>query len=191
MSKVAISGDSSGTGTFTIKSPNSNSDRTLNLPDNSGTVLTTATPGVPVNGPAFSAYLSATQNLTAATFTKVTIDTETFDVGACFDTATSRFTANVAGYYWVTAAISFNSTSNNPTNAQAYIYKNGSEVKSAAGASATSRFSGVVTGIIYLNGTTDYLEAYAFAAGGTGTLYVQATSSAYTYFDACLIRSAV
>jgi hypothetical protein len=40
MSKVAISGDSSGTGTFTIKSPNSNSDRTLTLPDNSGTVDT-------------------------------------------------------------------------------------------------------------------------------------------------------
>jgi hypothetical protein len=36
MSKVAISGDSSGTGTFTIKSPNSNSDRTLNLPDAAG-----------------------------------------------------------------------------------------------------------------------------------------------------------
>jgi hypothetical protein len=43
MSKVAISGDSSGTGTFTIKSPNSNSDRTVNLPDAGGDmVLTTA-----------------------------------------------------------------------------------------------------------------------------------------------------
>jgi len=40
MSKVAISGDSSGTGTFTIKSPNSNTDRTLNLPDSAGTLAT-------------------------------------------------------------------------------------------------------------------------------------------------------
>lgn len=39
MSKVSIAGDSSGTGTFTIKSPNSNTDRTLSLPDASGTVL--------------------------------------------------------------------------------------------------------------------------------------------------------
>jgi hypothetical protein len=39
MSKVAISGDSSGTGTFTIKSPNSNTDRTLDLPDAGGTVF--------------------------------------------------------------------------------------------------------------------------------------------------------
>jgi hypothetical protein len=43
MSKIALSGNASGTGTFTLASPNSNSDRTLNLPDNSGTVLTSAT----------------------------------------------------------------------------------------------------------------------------------------------------
>jgi subtilase family serine protease len=41
MSKVAITGNASGTGTFTIASPNSSTDRTLNLPDNSGTVVTT------------------------------------------------------------------------------------------------------------------------------------------------------
>jgi hypothetical protein len=36
MSKIALSGNASGTGTFTIASPNSNSDRTLNLPDAAG-----------------------------------------------------------------------------------------------------------------------------------------------------------
>ena len=36
MSKIALSGNASGTGTFTIASPDSNSDRTLNLPDGSG-----------------------------------------------------------------------------------------------------------------------------------------------------------
>jgi hypothetical protein len=41
MSKVALSGNASGTGTFTIASPNSNTDRTLTLPDSSGTVATT------------------------------------------------------------------------------------------------------------------------------------------------------
>jgi hypothetical protein len=42
MSKVAIAGDPLGTGTFTIQSPNSNTDRTLVLPDEAGTVLTSA-----------------------------------------------------------------------------------------------------------------------------------------------------
>jgi hypothetical protein len=39
MSKVAITGNASGTGTFTLAAPNSNSDRTLNLPDAGGTVF--------------------------------------------------------------------------------------------------------------------------------------------------------
>jgi len=38
MSKVQLQGNASGTGIFTIASPNSNTDRTLTLPDSSGTV---------------------------------------------------------------------------------------------------------------------------------------------------------
>lgn len=44
MSKVALSGNASGTGTFTIASPNSNTDRTLNLPDATGTVQVSGNP---------------------------------------------------------------------------------------------------------------------------------------------------
>jgi len=39
LSKVAIQGDPSGSGTFTIASPNSNNNRTLTLPDATGTVV--------------------------------------------------------------------------------------------------------------------------------------------------------
>jgi len=42
MSKVAITGNASGAGVFTIASPNSATDRTLTLPDETGTVVTTA-----------------------------------------------------------------------------------------------------------------------------------------------------
>lgn len=44
MSKVALSGNALGTGTFTIASPNSNTDRTLTLPDASGTVQVSGNP---------------------------------------------------------------------------------------------------------------------------------------------------
>ena len=40
MSKVTIQGDANGTGIFTIASPNSNTDRTLVLPDEAGTIDT-------------------------------------------------------------------------------------------------------------------------------------------------------
>jgi len=44
MSKLAIRGNDSGSGTFTIAAPNSDTDRTLTLPDEAGTVLTSGTP---------------------------------------------------------------------------------------------------------------------------------------------------
>jgi hypothetical protein len=40
MSLVKIQGNASGTGEFTIAAPNSNTNRTLTLPDNTGTILT-------------------------------------------------------------------------------------------------------------------------------------------------------
>jgi hypothetical protein len=47
MSKVAIQGAATGTGVFTLASPATNTDRTLTLPDEAGTVLTSA--GVPAS----------------------------------------------------------------------------------------------------------------------------------------------
>lgn len=57
MSKIALSGDASGTGTFTIASPNSNSNFTLTLPQATTTVVGT----------------DATQTLTNKTLTSPTI----------------------------------------------------------------------------------------------------------------------
>ena len=45
MSKIALTPNATGTGTFTISSPATNTDRTLTLPDEAGTIITTA--GVP------------------------------------------------------------------------------------------------------------------------------------------------
>ena len=43
MSKIALTPNASGSGTFTIAAPNSDTDRTLTLPDEAGTVLTSGT----------------------------------------------------------------------------------------------------------------------------------------------------
>ena len=59
MSKVTIQGDASGTGIFTIASPNSNTDRTLVLPDEAGTVLTSA--GVPASAMPAGSVLQVVQ----------------------------------------------------------------------------------------------------------------------------------
>jgi hypothetical protein len=45
MSSVKIQGDSSGTGVLTIAAPNTNTDRTINIPDTAGDIVTTGDSG--------------------------------------------------------------------------------------------------------------------------------------------------
>ena len=42
MAKVKITGHASGTGIFTVTAPNSSTDRTITLPDNTGSLLTSS-----------------------------------------------------------------------------------------------------------------------------------------------------
>ena len=44
MSKIALSGNASGTGTLTFAAPNTNTDRTLDLPDAAGTIQVSGNP---------------------------------------------------------------------------------------------------------------------------------------------------
>jgi hypothetical protein len=188
MSKVAIEGNALGSGTFTIASPNTNSSYTLSLPDNTGTIITTGSTFAGT-GPAFRAYLSANQTVTNATNTKVQLNTEVFDTANCFDPTTNyRFTPNVAGYY------QFNVTQGgNATSALIYnfiqIWKNGSQDSiTIYGPYNNSSNYGALSTLIYMNGTTDYVELYA-QVSGTGTLVVVGGST-LTYMSGFLARAA-
>jgi hypothetical protein len=199
MSKISLSGNASGTGTFTIASPNSNTDRTLTLPDNTGTLVTTGSTagvsqamlaaGVAGNGPAFSAYASGTQTgLTNNAYTKVLFDTEEFDTNSNF--ASSRFTPTVAGYYQINGAV----TSPVTTSTQGLttvIHKNGSLYKTGAASKASGSMypCSLVGSIVYLNGSTDYVEIYAY--GDMGAAWTTTGSIYFTYFNGALIRSAI
>jgi len=189
MSLVALSGNASGTGKFTIASPNSNTDRTLTLPDATGTILTTATPGVPVNGPAFSAYQSTAQTgITSGSFTKLLFQTEEFDTNSNFSSST--FTPTVAGYYQVSACTYITSTVS-VSNLLTSIWKNGATLRFGNYTSTPTgvgELASVVSALIYCNGTTDYLDAYFFWAGaGTSTT---AANKERTWFSASLVRAA-
>jgi hypothetical protein len=62
MSKVAIKGATTGTGTFTLESPATNTDRTLTIPDVDGTIVTSdasGNVGVGTSSPATMLELSA------------------------------------------------------------------------------------------------------------------------------------
>jgi hypothetical protein len=135
--------------------------------------------------PAFSAYNNAAQTVTSSTYTKVNLQLEEFDTASCFDNATNyRFTPTVAGYYQVNGQISYNYTA--LTRSIIGIYKNGAGFK--FGTDGTN-IQNTVSALIYMNGSTDYIELYGWISG-TGTLQFANDTSKSTYFQASMVRSA-
>ncbi len=137
--------------------------------------------------PTFSASMSTTQTITTSTFTKVNFNTEAWDTNSNYDTSTYRFTPTVAGYYQVSCAID-GGASSSITRVLANIYKNGSAYRFGTnlGTSAGNSFSSICTSLVYMNGTTDYIECYGYIIATTAII----SPSGSTWFDACFLRSA-
>jgi len=141
------------------------------------------------NSPAFSAYQSTNQSFPSSSNTQVNLQTEDFDTASCFNNTASTvggipaysFLPNVAGYYQVNGLLVVNATSCQITP---YIYKNGSLVK--IGSQATTGGASNVTALIYLNGSSDYIQFW-----GNITIAQQlAVGTYYTSFSAALVRAA-
>jgi hypothetical protein len=136
------------------------------------------------NGPIFRAYATTLTSLINGVVTKVTLDAETFDTNSNF--ASSRFTPTVAGYYQINAAV--NSTATNPYQLLAILRKNGSDHSLGSGQVAAASYRSVVSDIIEMNGTTDYIEFFAFHLSGVNINTQTGTTN--VYMSGCLIRSA-
>jgi len=192
MSLIAMQGGATGTGTVTLLAPITNTNQTLTLPDATGTVLTSATAGVPINGPAFSAYMSANQTITTATWTKLNLNTEEFDTNSCYNNSTYRFTPTVAGYYQVNGKVVYDPIETGKITIVS-IYKNGSRYKDGSRGMNSVGGTGVASmasSIVYFNGTTDYVELYAYNSNTTSASAVGA-SEFETFFNGAMVRSAV
>ena len=149
------------------------SDVTVNVPSQNCTLG--------IQGPAFSAYQSSSQSISAATNTKVQFQTEVFDTNNCFDSSTNyRFTPNVAGYYQITGGVYYGAPAQ---LSQAYIYKNGSHYQNN---DYSTRNGVYVTGLVYCNGSTDYIELYVYITSGAGLT----ATAVNTYFQGALVRAA-
>ena len=166
-----------GTGTITGITAGGLPDAVITQPDLAANVVG--------NGPAFSAYPSSTQTVTQSTWTKLACNTEEFDTNSNYDTTNYRFTPTVAGHYQVIGSASVT------TIAQTYsslsIYKNGSRVKDGILSSSSGLYYFSVFALVYLNGSTDYIELYGQTTGATPTFSAGPTA---TYFQASMVRSA-
>jgi hypothetical protein len=145
--------------------------------------------GATALGPAFYASrVGVPQSPSSSTWTKIVFNSESFDTANCFTSST--FTPTVAGYYLVSGCITLGANSGTISNAIVSIYKNGASsqlARPSVGGSNFTTAAPTVTGIIYMNGSTDYLELYGYI---TGTSPYFDYGDNYTYFQASLIRSA-
>ena len=131
--------------------------------------------GVVGKGPVFSAYADASQSITSGVPVKVHLGTRPFDPTNCYDTVNDKFQPTIAGYYQINATLRIVGTT--ITAAYLAFYKNG--VVQSRGMEITT--APVLqlhhSDLIYLNGTTDYVELYG---------RVDATSPSFSFSSIAL-----
>lgn len=193
MTAITIDPGSSGAGSFVITAPSTANTNTLTLPDSTGNLVSTGdvgvvtaamlAPGTSGTGPLFQASLTSNQSTGGgASAFVLRFNNVIYDTNSGFDTSAYSFTPNQAGYYQVNLVtcclVSFTQST-----FISYIYKNGSPFRTGPSVTATTSASnGSFSCIVYMNGTTDYIQAYAQVSNAAS---VQAASS---LFSAGLIR---
>ena len=121
--------------------------------------------------PAFESYDESIQTFSDETWTKLDVATENFDTNNNFDNSTMRFTPTVSGKYFVYAKSDCDASGYlDLRSAEIVFYKNGTiatYTKSRFMQGNTSSDGGTVaspfiSAIFDLNGSSDYVEVYAY-----------------------------
>jgi hypothetical protein len=140
------------------------------------------------SGPAFRAYrATSVQTPANATFTKVQFNAESFDTDNCFDSTTNyRFTPTKAGKYQLSAAVQCSSTGSAKEVIMRW-YFNGASIGNATLAQTNNWVNFVATSsqLYSFNGTTDYMEVYAYIDDSAGRSF----AIDGTFFTGAWIRS--
>jgi len=204
MSSIVISGDTSGA--ITIAAPAVAGTNTLSLPAVTGTVVTTGSSAVVTqamlstnvasNGPAFSAYITSNQSISASTWTKVALATKEFDTNSNFDNATNyRFTPTVAGYYQINCGLAIAGDAFNSIS-KLSLYKNGSAYKGTmlnlSGNYLNYGYMNLST-VVYCNGSTDYIELYGWTNLSSNPAFYTNDGTAMgqsTFMSGSMVRAA-
>ena len=180
MSSVTILGDTSGSVALTAATVAGST--AITIAAQSGTLCAGA--------PAYRVYATGGTSCPTATFTKLNFAGITFDTNSNY--SSSRFTPTVAGYYQIQASIGFLSTSTSGF-CRLSIFKNGSDYCDGApfqnsNYTATYSPNPSVSGLVYCNGTTDYIEIYLYQT--SGSTFSTDTGSLTSYGSGYWVRGA-
>lgn len=152
-----------------------------------GSTGITTPSGVPLNTvPAFSVYNSSNQGVSNNTSTKAVFNSNYFNVNSGWDATNNWFKPTVAGYYQINFQIGNNSGSYYKI---ATLKKNGSVWFSGTRTDAAQSFISTGSTVVYLNGSTDYLELYGYVGSGA-SFDSPVSTDACTLFSGFLARAA-
>lgn len=127
---------------------------------NAGVVAFPQSPSMDTTGPIFRAVGDTNQNIANSGYTKLTAGTATFNPDSAWQGG-NKFLPNKAGYYHVGLFLTLIAQSSQYQFIAA-IYKNGTIYDYVRiNSPATSQVAGYVGSLVYLNGTTDYIEFFA------------------------------
>jgi hypothetical protein len=127
------------------------------------------------NTPAFEVTLSANQSISQNTWTKLNLNSESFDSDNCYDNSTNyRFTPTTAGKYFCYGTFYLLGSGSTNFYLACRILKNGDTINGAIEPSMNIATNDVLTiqahSIVTLNGSSDYVEFWVFqneySAGG-------------------------
>ncbi len=168
--KVGTITTSSGSGTITL----GQSGETITIPTGA-----TAT-GFPDNTPAFLVRLTGNQSISNTTDTILAFNREELDTDNAYDSTNYRFVPQVQGYYKIGVRI----TSQGIGNGQSLnIVKNGSttvtEYQVNAAASTTN--SQINEALVFMNGSSDYVDARTYQSSGSSKDYYGADYNCQFY----------
>ena len=160
-------------------------DDTINIISGGTTGFTMNSAGVILQPtkPMFDVRGVAGQSITSASFTKVQFNNEQFDIGGYYDPTTNyRYTPLVAGKYFIYGRVYITYVNSAVSQTLVSIYKNGTEYARTARVSNTLNYGSVdVSAIIDFNGTTDYVEIYAYqVASSDALIYANSTNGAFS-----------
>jgi hypothetical protein len=122
------------------------------------------------------AYRNTDQNTgTGGNPVKVQIDVTSFDTNGVIDLINNRIIPNLSGYYIVNGNVRVNEvTAQNRIISM--IYKNGSNITQGSNGfqdvTSTGDPGSVVSDLVYLNGTTDYVELWVYSSNNAIPLLV-------------------
>ena len=175
MSQIKLSPNANGTGVFTIDAPNSNTNRTFSLPDETGTVLTTESsiPLGKIASPVVKLFGDSGQTTSSSVMTNKTVTfneshADHIDTHNFFNSTNNRIEPTIAGYYFCSFSMEILTATRSGPVLGGAIGSVGIDFRNDN--ASFSSLPTTISGLGYFNGTTSYVSFISRSSPASRTI---------------------